>query len=183
MPEHIGSLIPKFRRVVLVGHDIRNDLHALYLINFKFPISIVGILDTFRIARELNVTASSLNDLLQVFQCPYNDRHCGGNDAHFTLRVLLLLAIKSCTNDGIQCSSRLTILEDIAYSSIPYRTDAHVKAAKAAESKAKRLQLTRRHQSKLWDAEKQEEIRAKRAAKRLAAENEEPLYLFDLVGF
>jgi hypothetical protein len=67
MLKNIESLIPQSRNVVLVGHDISNDLHALCLLNFKFPISVVSILDTFRIARELDITISSLNNLLEIF--------------------------------------------------------------------------------------------------------------------
>jgi DNA polymerase III alpha subunit (gram-positive type) len=140
-------------------------LQALRLLNFKFPTSVVSILDTFRIARELEVTASSLNDLLEIFQCPFDKLHCAGNDAHFILRVLLLLAVKSYIKEDAQYPSRLTILEEIAYTSIPHQTDPH---AKAAMNKMKRLQRTRKHQSKFWDAEMQEKIRAERAAKRLA---------------
>jgi DNA polymerase III epsilon subunit-like protein len=61
---------------ILVGHDIRNDLHALRLLNFKFSTSIISILDTSRIARELDVTASNLTDPLEVFQCPFDKLHC-----------------------------------------------------------------------------------------------------------
>jgi hypothetical protein len=170
---HIESLIPESRQVVLVGHDIRNDLHALRLLNFKFPTSIIGILDTSRIARELDVTASSLADLLEVFQCPFDRLHCAGNDAYFTLRVLLLLAIKSHgkdnDEDNARHTSRLTILKDITNISIPHRTDPH---AKAAKKKIKRLQKTRKHQSRSWNAEMQEKIRAERAAKKLAAKDQ-----------
>jgi DNA polymerase III epsilon subunit-like protein len=97
MLRNIESLIPKSRHVVLVGHDIRNDLHAMRSLNFDFPASIISILDTSRITRELDVTVSSLTDLLEVFQCPFDKLHCAGNDAHFTLRALLLLAIKHDT--------------------------------------------------------------------------------------
>jgi len=53
MLKAIESLIPRSRNVVFVGHDIRNDLHALRLLDSEYPTLIVGILDTFNLAREL----------------------------------------------------------------------------------------------------------------------------------
>jgi DNA polymerase III epsilon subunit-like protein len=98
--------------------------------------SVINILDTFRIARELEVPASSLQDLLKVFQCPFDKLHCAGNDAHFTLRLLLLLAVKSCNKeDNLYHSSRLSILEEIAYAHIPQQMDPQEKAAKKEDEK------------------------------------------------
>jgi DNA polymerase III epsilon subunit-like protein len=97
MLKNIESLIPRSRNVVLVGHEIRRKLHAPRLLNFEFPTSVVGILDTCRIFRELDVNASSLEYLLEVFQCPFDKFRCAGNDATFTLRVLLLLVVRAHT--------------------------------------------------------------------------------------
>jgi hypothetical protein len=45
----------------------------------------------------------------------------------------------------------------------------------AAKKKAKRLAKSRKHQSKLWNAEKQAQIRAERAAKRLEQDSQDYL--------
>lgn len=74
-------------------------------------------------------------------------------------------------------------MRDIALSPLPHhirlqteitgttsssRTDPQTRVV---EKRAKRLQRSRKQQSKLWDSEMQGKIRAERAAKRLAAES------------
>lgn len=46
------------------------------------------------------------------------------------------------------------------------------KAQERTEKMAKRFRNTRKYQSKLWSVEKQDEIRAERAAKRLLKEEQ-----------
>jgi len=65
-----------------------------------------------------------------------------------------------------QIPIQLTALEDIAYAPIPRRKDP---LARAAKNKLKKLKQTRKYQSKFWGAEKQDQICAERAAKRLKA--------------
>lgn len=163
----IESLMPRSRKIVLVGHDVSHDLRVLKHLKFDFQTSVIGIIDTLWLANQVLSTHSrTLKDLLGEFQCPFDKLHSAGNDAHFTLRLLLLLAGYTKRNDA-EYEDKLALLKSIAYSPIPQRTDPHTKAA---VKKRKREQRSRKHQSKFWDSETQGRIRAERARKKEAVE-------------
>jgi hypothetical protein len=173
--DQLRALIPKDRNVILVGHDIRNDVYIL--LRLGFDLRGLECLDTFRIAGEvLPYFSLRLGELLTELGCPHNWLHNGGNDAHFTLRALLLLAVKASLNQ-VQGNAKLALLEDLALSPMPSISPgeeelvAQEKAAaaqKRALKLAKRYKNTRKYQSRFWSAEQQAEIRAERAARRLA---------------
>ena len=50
---NLESLVPRTRNIILVGHDIRNDLQVLQLLDFNLRTSIEGILDLGKIASKL----------------------------------------------------------------------------------------------------------------------------------
>ena len=112
------------RKFFLVGHgiDMEVNIMRIFGINLKGNPSLLGILDTGRIAREVIGLSSSLESLLRLLNCPYEDEdlHNAGNDAHYTLRVLLMLAVRG---QGMLRSSaqqsRLSRMQEIALSSIP----------------------------------------------------------------
>lgn len=183
MLKSVKSLVPPDRQVVFVGHDIQHDLRALDLLDFDFSTFNITTLDTQSVFAEvISHESLTLRRLLLTLGCPFTKLHCGGNDANFTLKALLLLAVRSCVKQsGIE--RRLASMKEIALSPLPHhvrlqtettgitsfsRTDSQTRAAK---KRAKRSQRSRKHQSKLWDTEMQEKIRAERAAKRLAAES------------
>lgn len=125
------------------------------------------------ISQVLPYFALTLGELLTELECPHNWLHNAGNDANFTLRALLLLATRSC--DETSRNDLSCFLNETAKAPIPLRSPgeeeilAQQKAHKAqerAEKMAKRYRNTRKYQSKLWSVEKQEDIRAERAAKR-----------------
>ncbi len=47
---NLDSLVPRTRNIVLVGHNVANDLKVLQLLHFDLHTSIVGILDTGRLS-------------------------------------------------------------------------------------------------------------------------------------
>jgi DNA polymerase III alpha subunit (gram-positive type) len=103
-------LVPRTRNIALIGHDFTHDLHVLQILKFDLQTSIVGILDTQKIASELlPENSSTLSDILQALQWPFDKLHTAGNDAHFTLRALLLLAEKTCTNSVISTRNHNTL--------------------------------------------------------------------------
>lgn len=65
--------------------------------------------------------------LLSELQCPFGYLHGAGNDANYTLRALLLLAIRGCQNaaSALNDSERLMLssLEVIAQSHLPVLTE------------------------------------------------------------
>jgi len=92
-----------FRQLVLVGHSIKHDLSLLQHLDLDiFRIApIVSIFDTHAMSRHLfgsqsTWSAFSLGAALDNLECSYNagELHNAGNDATFTLHVMLALAIK-----------------------------------------------------------------------------------------
>ena len=166
---NLESLVPPSRNIILVGHGVGHDLSILRLLGFN-P-SIRGILDTERIASKILPSISTtLCGILTELQCPFQNLHTAGNDAYFTLRVLLLLAIREYPEEEINSNHQeiLSALEAITNVSIPRKADPQSKSIK----KQKRFQKSRKHQSKSWDLEKQEQIRAERAARRVEKNSE-----------
>lgn len=161
---YIESLISRTSRVILVGHDIRNDLQALDSLQVDY--SAFQILDTQRIASKMYPRISlNLRAVLLKLGCPYERLHCAGNDANFTLRALLLLAVQTPTEQSGLCPEKLAVLRAIALSTLP-GTDA-VQSSVLVVWKGRR-ENSRKQQSKTWSKETQDKIRADRAAKRLA---------------
>lgn len=168
----LESLLPRRRNIVLVGHGFWHDLRVLKLLNFDLHTSIVGILDTGKIASKMFPNVSiTLGSILSELQCPFQNLHTAGNDAYFTLRALLLLAIRSYRGETVNDVKRqdtLTALEAITEVPVPRRSDPQ---AKGIKKKRKRFQKNRKHRTKLWDTETQERICAERAARRAEKEN------------
>ena len=159
MRKSIDSVIPPARNIVLVGHHVTRDLQALQLLKFDF-CAVNAILDTLWIAHEVLRCTGSLRDLLVKLECPFDKLHCAGNDAHFTLRLLLLLAAASISNHQSQLKINLN---SIGHAPLPFRIDRN---AIALKKKDKRLQRSRKYQSQFWDLEKKTAIRAERAARK-----------------
>jgi hypothetical protein len=94
------------RPIIVVGHDIRNDLRSLSNVGFVIMqvARVVSFLDTQKIARDLfwkenreyNV---SLKNLCALFGIEAKKLHNCGNDAAYTLLVLLSLAYKILGDD------------------------------------------------------------------------------------
>ena len=167
---NLEPLVPRTRNIILVGHDIRNDLRVLQLLGFDLHTSIGGILDLGRIVSKIlpNIPIA-LSNILSELRCPFQYLHTAGNDAYFTLRALLLLAIRDYPEEEVDSNHQeiLNALKAITNVSIPRRSDPQ---AKNIKKKEKRFQKNRKHQSKSWDIETQEQIRAERAARRVRNE-------------
>ena len=167
---NLEPLVPRTRNIILVGHDIRNDLRVLQLLDFDLHTSIGGILDVRRIvSKTLPNIPDRLSSILSELVCPFQNLHTAGNDAYFTLRALLLLAIRDHSEEEVDSNHQeiLSALKAITNVSIPRKADPQ---AKNIKKKQKRFEKNRKHQSKLWDIETQEQIRAERAARRIKNE-------------
>lgn len=177
----IESHIPGTRPTILVGHGMAIELRVLQHLHFKLPKSVIGIIDTQAITSQVFSSGHhwSLRHVLQEFQCPFDNLHSAGNDAHFTLRCLLLLVSRSVTTTNTvklmtTHEQRLKKLEEIGHSEIPKKKERPpappAPLTTAAKKRLKRFQRRRKHLAKSWDLEKQESIRAERALKRAKAE-------------
>lgn len=121
----LEALVPRSRNVVLVAHGSCNELAVLERINFDTETSIVGVLDTFELSKSVlpSLQGRSLEKILQALGIPYHGLHCAGNDANFTLRVLLHLGVRgySVYNHIHQqgTTERLRRLSAVGLSNIP----------------------------------------------------------------
>lgn len=119
-------------RVVLVGHHISAEIDIMEKlgINLLDPnlFSIEGIVDTSRIATGLDLPFSedlpSLGKVLELSQVPFHKSylHNAGNDAHFTLRALLMLtamALEKMELGELQ-KDRISRLQSIALDPIDF---------------------------------------------------------------
>ncbi|KAL3428264.1 QDE-2-interacting protein [Phlyctema vagabunda] len=101
------SLDPsKLRDIIIVGHSVRSDLEILQRLGVEVRdvAPVLAIVDTHFIARSLSrndgfapAKGFSLGSLLTELGCPFkkSDLHNAGNDATFTLHLLLKLSIKT----------------------------------------------------------------------------------------
>lgn len=142
------------RSIVLVGHGVSNDLAALNALGFDFQENLViAKLDTYLLARDLQMGHLTLKNLLIELNCPCNLKlHNAGNDANFTLRALLLLGIRVIeAAESNETSERVQILWWIAMKGVLSRKKKKFMRQKAARTRT---------------FEEQEEIRAKRRERR-----------------
>lgn len=99
--------------------------------------------------------------LLEELECPYDKLHNAGNDAYFTLRVLLLLAIRGYAdkvNARDDHKDKLAVLEAITSVDIPTRDDL---AERKNRKRLKRQEKARKLRKELMRYE-QVERRLKR---------------------
>ncbi|KUJ08111.1 uncharacterized protein LY89DRAFT_349939 [Mollisia scopiformis] len=157
------GVVRRDRNIVLVGHGF-GGLTALSSLGFDFQTSVIGILDTANLSFELEMDRSTLGRLLGELECPKSSAklHNAGNDANFTLRALILLAIKGYEQQrlrtlmvGDEQVSRVLSLRSIAMTPLP------------GVRKPKEKRPRNKHIAKTWSLEKQEQIREERRQKRI----------------
>ena len=118
-------------KVVLVGHQISAELDIMQGIGINLRdqelYSIEGILNISTITRELGLPFSklpSLGTVLKFLGIPFRNRHLhnAGNDSHFTLRALLMLAATSFERMELEGSqtARISDLKSIALSPVDF---------------------------------------------------------------
>ncbi|KAL5360182.1 hypothetical protein BJX96DRAFT_175051 [Aspergillus floccosus] len=125
----IEVCMPQYRNIILVGHDVNNELIALRDLHFDFEQFPMDVIDTQWVAKEVGGFPSlQLRRMLQELEWPYGRLHCAGNDVHFTLRALLLLAARACA--GKKKEEHIRLWEDIAKQPVHPPTDPALKAGK-----------------------------------------------------
>lgn len=126
--QKLESTIPQARNVVLVGHAIENEIGMLKHFGTRIENYGFAVFDTSKIGAKVfphTRPRIRLGTLLVKLKCKLvraHRVHCAGNDAHFTLRALLLLAAQTC----IQTSENqimLNIIKDLAYDPAPPRSN------------------------------------------------------------
>ncbi|KUJ10051.1 uncharacterized protein LY89DRAFT_760882 [Mollisia scopiformis] len=138
--EKIESLVAD-RDVVLVVYDGYNDLWLLD--ELKVKLEPVAVLDPQKAAHDVlqSQYQRSLNDLLIELDCHFNFLHVAGNDANFTLRALLMIAVKGSHGISLNDSQKDHVAEErrkyIAEREEINRRKKEAKKTKKAARKAK----------------------------------------------
>lgn len=86
------------RDIVLVGHDISCDINFLHRIGYN-PLNLPNVLECFDTASidrtwRRSGNTRSLGNILNDFDLLGWNLHNAGNDAHYTMQVLLALAVR-----------------------------------------------------------------------------------------
>lgn len=172
----IQSCIPAHRNVVIVGHGVCSDIQVLQALNFHFAVPPV-VLDTYQIAKTLTAEGMSLSRLLEALDLPFHQLHCAGNDAHFTLRALLLLAVAGCTVQAqTRHHQRVESLRQVATYPIPRPAQLDRMCPKLPPKKRLGMSKRRKLEAMTWTAEKKDQIRAARRKKKEENEAFESLF-------
>ena len=139
------------RNIILVGHGCERDLAALSSLGFNLKASVVDILDTANIASELQMKGLSLGRLLDKLKCPKARLHNAGNDAHFTLRALILLAIKGHeeqdpvdepqVEERRKVVERLEALRALALTSLPIASPRPQEKTRPKEKRIRKIHI------------------------------------------
>jgi negative regulator of sigma E activity len=125
---------------------------------------VIGILDTANITSELEMDRCTLGRLLGELECPKSSTrlHNAGNDANFTLRALILLAIKGYEQQRLDTLmveeervARMEALRSIAMTPLP------------GVRQPKKKRPRKKHIAKTWSLEKQGEMREERRQKQI----------------
>lgn len=103
--EVLGSVIPKDEDFTLVGHSLGGDFSILT--SFGVPLPFNSAIDTNLLAKQYlpDLSRSRLSRLGTMFDVSMRVLHCAGNDAHYTLVVLLGLAHSKAVMDGFTQST------------------------------------------------------------------------------
>ncbi|KAK0945620.1 hypothetical protein LTR29_002975 [Friedmanniomyces endolithicus] len=128
---HVTDVDGMDRRVVLVGHGIHNELRnmAAHGVRLEDLPRVVGAIDTGELSKVVLGQAGTLERLLTSLEIPLtrnrngfaDSLHCAGNDAHYTLRALLLLLY---TQSSPPSGGSIDLLEQMARAPLPGRAVA-----------------------------------------------------------
>ncbi|CAG7556951.1 unnamed protein product [Fusarium equiseti] len=125
---------------VLVFHGGIQELSLLSLLNIKLePVFTIDTVKAAQFPLQLWYR-NTLKELLEKLEVPYSQLHMAGNDAHLTLRVLLMIAVRDAEIhlEGKNLPDWIPILKAVARSPLPPRPPTKRELAAIAEAEAER---------------------------------------------
>ncbi|KAH7256901.1 hypothetical protein BKA59DRAFT_450966 [Fusarium tricinctum] len=123
---------------VLIIHGGQQKLSLLSLLDIKLePVFIIDTVKAAQFPLQLWYR-NSLKELLEEFEVPYSHLHIAGNDAHLTLRVFLMIAVRDAEVqlEGKNLPDWIPILKAVAQSPLPPRPPTRREVAAIAEAEA-----------------------------------------------
>ncbi|KAM0082186.1 hypothetical protein ACKRZS_005683 [Fusarium odoratissimum] len=139
---HVRAELERFTKkpYILVVHEGKQELSLLSLLNIKLePVFIIDTVKAAQFPLQLWYR-NSLKQLLEEFKVPYAHLHVAGNDAHLTLRVLLMIAVRDAEVhlSGKRLPDWVLIFKAVAQSPLPPRPPTKREIAAMAEAEAER---------------------------------------------
>lgn len=102
------------RKIVVVGHDINQDINYLKLINFDLLAApnVLEILDTSELYRTMKHEDNppSVSTMLYNFGISGWNLHNAGNDAAYTLQALVGIAVRSATAGHVHVTDPMELI-------------------------------------------------------------------------
>ncbi|KAF5551289.1 QDE-2-interacting protein [Fusarium mexicanum] len=141
-PSDVRAVLERLTRkpYVLVVHGGEQEFSLLSLLNIKLePVFIIDTVKAAQFPLQLWYRYS-LKQLLEEFEIPYSQLHVAGNDAHLTLRVLLMIVVRDAEiqPSGKRLPDWVPIFKAVAQSSLPPRPPTRREIAAMAEAEAER---------------------------------------------
>jgi hypothetical protein len=136
----LGTWLKGFTRkpYVLIIHGGQQELSLLSLLDIKLePVFIIDTVKAAQFPLQLWYR-NSLKELLEEFEVPYSHLHIAGNDAHLTLRVFLMIAVRDAEVhlEAKNLPDWIPILKAVAQSPLPPRPPTRREVAAIAEAEA-----------------------------------------------
>ncbi|KAI6758482.1 hypothetical protein HG530_010722 [Fusarium avenaceum] len=125
---------------ILIVHGGDQEFLLFSLLNIKLgPLFIVDTVKAAQFPLQLWYR-NTLKELLEKFEIPYSNLHIAGNDAHLTLRVFLMIAVRDAEVclEGKNLPYWIPILKAVAKSALPPRRPTKRELAAVAEAEAER---------------------------------------------
>ncbi|PNP84044.1 hypothetical protein FNYG_02732 [Fusarium nygamai] len=149
-PIKLSHIRPAIERLttkpyVLVVHGAKQELSLLSMLNIKLePVFIIDTVKAAQFPLQLWYRYS-LKQPLEEFEIPYSHLHVAGNDAHLTLRVLLMIAVRDAEIhlEGKRLPDWIPIFKAFAQSPLPPRPPTKRELAAMAEAEAERQTATK----------------------------------------
>ncbi|KAL6861979.1 hypothetical protein J3F83DRAFT_762708 [Trichoderma novae-zelandiae] len=144
LEERLKKLLRPFYPLVLVVHGIYRERMVLQKLNIN--LNPIFAIDTTKAARYplQQLHDSTLKKLLRDFDIPFASRllHVAGNDAHFVLRALLMIAVRDARRELEHVPAWVPVFEAVARAPLPPipLTRAQKAAIKRHERKIAELQ-------------------------------------------
>ncbi|KAF5560221.1 QDE-2-interacting protein [Fusarium napiforme] len=139
---HVRPAIERLTRkpYVLVVHGAKQELSLLSMLDIKLePVFIIDTVKAAQFPLQLWYRIS-LKQLLEEFKIPYENLHVAGNDAHLTLRVLLMIAVRDAEVHlkGKRLPDWVPGFKAVAQSPLPLQPPTKRELAAMAEAEAER---------------------------------------------
>ncbi|KAF4951857.1 hypothetical protein FSARC_12795 [Fusarium sarcochroum] len=136
----LGTWLKGFTRkpYVLIVHGGNQELSLLSLLDIKLePVFIIDTVKAAQFPLQLWYR-NSLKEMLEKFEVPYSHLHIAGNDAHLTLRVFLMIAVRDAEIhlEEKNLPDWIPILKAVAQSPLPPRPPTRREIAAIAEAEA-----------------------------------------------